>query len=170
MNPREGTAIISKQIIDFLSLLQSNMYSTPLKVFNGASVGQHIRHIIDFYLCLLKGIPTSEIDYDKRERNPAIESSLFLAQNHMKMIAQKVDMLDMNQAVCVVSCFVADENVETTLIDSSVGRELMYAYDHAIHHLALIKIGMQVAYPYVKIDKELGIAPSTLKYRKQHAR
>ena len=69
--------------------------------------------------------------------------------------------------VKVNSCFAPDQDIQNTEIHSSIGRELMYAYDHAIHHLAMVKIGMNVHYPEVSINKDLGVAPSTLKYRKQ---
>ena len=43
-------------------------------------------------------------------------------------------------------------------------RKPMYAYDHAVHHLAMIKIGMKEACPAVRVGKNIGAAPSTVKH------
>lgn len=167
MDPRVGTQVISEQVQDLLDLMNNENYSQPLRIFNGSSIGQHIRHIVDFYLCLINGLDATNINYDKRERNPEIEEDCLTAKNMMTIIGNKIQLLDIEKRVMVCSSFVADENVDLKLISSSVGRELMYAYDHAIHHLAIIKIGMQIHFPEVSISKDLGVAPSTLKYRQQ---
>jgi hypothetical protein len=167
MDPRKGTEVINAQMQDLLSTIQNVQYAQPLESFNGSSVGQHIRHIIDFYLCLLKGVAVSEVNYDQRERNENIETDCLEAKVLMNIITEKVQQLDIDQPLRVCSSFVADERVALRFISSSVGRELMYAYDHAIHHLAIVKIGMQIHFPAITTDSDLGVAPSTLKYRKQ---
>ncbi|NJN77220.1 MAG: hypothetical protein HC803_01910 [Saprospiraceae bacterium] len=168
MDARKGTQIISNQVADLLDIINNQYYSQSLSTFNGSSVGQHIRHVIDFYLCLISG-SNDFINYDNRERNPLIETDCLTAKNFIEIIAQKVQSMDIEQKVMVSSSFVDDEEEQLISIPSSVGRELMYAYDHAIHHLAMIKIGMQIHFPEIAISKDLGVAPSTLKYRKQCA-
>lgn len=169
MDPRVGTQVIAEQVGDLLELMTNTQYSKALSTFNGSSIGQHVRHIIDFYLCLLSGIENADINYDKRERNPNVETDCLTAKSILNIIANKVEDLEVAYEVMVCSSFVADESIELISIPSSVGRELMYAYDHAIHHLAMIKIGMQIHFPEVEISKDLGVASSTLKYRKQCA-
>ena len=41
---------------------------------NNETIGKHVRHIIDFYLCFINGIKIKFIDYDKRERNKKVEN------------------------------------------------------------------------------------------------
>ncbi len=169
MDPRKGTLIISDQVSDLLEVMNNDNYSQPLSTFNGSSIGQHIRHIIDFYLCLINGLEQSDINYDRRERNQNIETDCLTAKNLMDIIAQKIQNVRVEDPVMVCSSFIADKNEQLMSIPSSIGRELMYAYDHAIHHLAMIKIGMNVHYPEIVINKDLGVAPSTLKYRQKCA-
>ena len=169
MDPRDGTQVVAGQVAGLLDLMTNEQYSTALSTFNGSSVGQHVRHIIDFYKCLLSGIENADINYDKRERNLNIETDCLTAKSLLEIIAQKVVYLEVEQKVMVCSSFVADESIALKSVPSSIGRELMYAYDHAIHHLAMIKIGMQIHFPNIDISKDLGVAPSTLKYRKQCA-
>lgn len=169
MDPRAGTEVVADQVTDLLNLMTNEQYAMSLSTFNGSSVGQHVRHIIDFYLCLLNGVENANINYDKRERNPNVETDCLTAKSILEIIAQKVDNLVVEQPLMVCSSFVADESVVLKSIPSSVGRELMYAYDHAIHHLAMVKIGMQIHFPTIEISENLGVAPSTLKYRRQCA-
>lgn len=166
MNPKAGTTIIINQMIDLLTKIETKKYAMPLTSFNGSSVGQHIRHIIDFYLCLIRGCEEEAVDYDKRIRNPLIENDTRVAIEELKGIAEAVQTMDIYKNVYVNSSFSDDENETNSQIPSSIGRELMYAYDHAIHHLAMVKIGMNIHFKEVEVDKNLGVAPSTIKYRK----
>lgn len=166
MNPKVGTQIMTNQIIELLSKVDNVLFVQPLVTFNGSSIGQHIRHIIDFYLCLVRGSDELVIDYDKRIRNPLVEKDTKVAMEELKEISEMIQNLDIYQIVEVKSSFSDDENEANSPIPSSVGRELMYAYDHAIHHLAMVKIGMGIHFPDIEISKDLGVAPSTLKYRK----
>ena len=58
----------------------------------------------------------------------------------------------------------SDKEKET--IKSSVGRELAYNIEHAIHHMAIIKIAIQTVFPKVKLSDHFGVAYSTVRYQK----
>ena len=169
MNPKQGTIILTDQVRELLNNIDNKTFCEPLSSFNGSSVGQHIRHIIDFYLCLVNGCEQENIDYDTRQRNPLIETDTKVAIAELQEISDAVQGLDVHKVVQVNSSFTDDENEENSQIPSSIGRELMYAYDHAIHHLAMVKIGMRQHFPNIEINNNLGVAPSTLKYRKVKA-
>lgn len=170
MSPIAGTQIITNQIKDLLSKIDSDTYTQSLPTFNGSSVGQHVRHIIDFYLCLIRGCEGETVDYDNRQRNPLIETDPRVAIEELKGIAEAVQKMNVHHVLTVNSSFSTDEDEGNSQVPSSVGRELMYAYDHAIHHLAMVKIGMTLNFPEVEVDKNLGVAPSTIKYRKEQVK
>ena len=48
---------------------------------------------------------------------------------------------------------------------TSVDRELLYCLDHAIHHQALIKIGLKELQIADLVGDDFGVAYSTLRYR-----
>jgi len=165
MNTIKGTKIITSQIINILDQIGQDEYKKPLVIFNGSSIGQHFRHILDFYNCLIKGLANSVIDYSDRERNPAIESDVKAAKVAFYEIQQKVANLEELQILQVKADFVQESDVAQPIVNSSIGRELMYAYDHALHHLAIVKIGMKTAFPHINLDKNIGVAPSTIRYK-----
>ena len=51
MNCKQGTKYIISKIVDLLDVLEDEKYRQSLSIFNGSSIGQHLRHIADFYLC-----------------------------------------------------------------------------------------------------------------------
>ena len=150
--------------IDFvLDQMEPEAYRKPLPEYNGSTLGQHFRHILEFFQCLQKGAETNGVvDYAGRKRNLLYEDNPQLAKEALHLFAGSVDDLDMNLQVMVRAEFGSNERPE---YPSTVGRELVFAYDHAIHHLAIIKIGLQVHFPEVNTDKDLGVSPSTLKFR-----
>lgn len=155
---------IFAQVIEILNKISDEHFSQPLTVFNGSTVGQHFRHILDFYNCVLIGANHGELNYSNRDRSPSIENNTELARNAFLQLQQNIDSLTDDTTLTVVTDFHTDEQKCNVVVKSSVGRELMYAYDHAVHHLAIIKIGIRENFEYIGIDKQIGVAPSTIKH------
>lgn len=168
MNCKQGTDIIIEQMMELLGMIDIDSYARPLQLFNGSSIGQHFRHIIDFYGCVDRGIAVGRIDYAERQRDHRVETEPDYAQGVLQQLNEKLSKVDEFSQVEVVADFSADLNSSRPVVSSTSGRELMYAYDHAVHHLAMIKIGLKVACPEVSINKNLGVAPSTVKHWKNH--
>lgn len=164
MNCQQGTDIIIGQIIDLLNRMDANTYSKPLALFNGSSIGQHFRHILDFYGCLSVGAFDGRVDYANRLRDTRVETEPSYAISVLKGYMDKIASLDEGLSIEVVADFSADLNEARPVVLSSLGRELMYAYDHAVHHLAIIKMGLKASSPNFQMDKNLGVAPSTVKH------
>lgn len=164
MNCKQGTDIIILQMIEILNKMDAGTYARPLSIFNGSSIGQHFRHIVDFYGCLLRGAGEGRIDYDKRERDVQVETQPLYAARKLNEYALSVAKLAEHQRLEVVADFSAELNETRPVVESTLGRELMYAYDHAVHHLAMIKMGLKAACPEFEVDPRTGVAPSTLKH------
>ena len=157
-----------KSIIDQLrimeAVLEGRFYAHPLPVLNHATLGQHIRHIHDFYKALAVGIRPSVVDYNHRERNEEIELSLDTAMQRLETLRSFFSALDLNQAICILTSEGFLE--EPKEIKSTIMRELMYGYDHAIHHLALIRIGFESVHT-IQLPSYFGVARSTLSFHKK---
>ena len=70
-----------EQFKQVLLELPADCYSQSCETLSNASIGQHTRHVIELYLCLIQGYDLSEISYDRRERNLQIEQDLNYAWN-----------------------------------------------------------------------------------------
>ncbi len=164
MDCKQGTSIIIGQMIDLLEKINPEKYRTPLSLFNGSSIGQHFRHVLEFYTCLCNGQQDGKIDYASRERDILAENNPSYTAEVFKKVLQKVSLLREAQSAVVVADFSTDQDVQRPLVQTTIGRELMYTYDHAIHHLAMIKMGLKLICPEMEINKNIGVAPSTVKH------
>jgi len=165
MDCKKSSAIIFDQIISIIDKLDDQSFRQPLEIFNGSSLGQHFRHILDFYNCILKGAEKETLDYSSRERDLMLEQSTEHATLAFRQLFEGIQSLCEIDELNVLADFSANDTKERPLVKSSVGRELMYAYDHAIHHLAIIKIGIKSDFPQISLNKDIGVAPSTIKHR-----
>ncbi|MCB0565009.1 MAG: hypothetical protein KDD01_11590 [Phaeodactylibacter sp.] len=165
MDCKEGTVNITRQINQLLKLVHPHAYSMPLKIFDGSTLGQHFRHIFDFYDCLLRGTSEGMVDYASRKRNEQMEKDPRYAEQAFQQVEHACHNLREGQPLMVRADFSSFLKDDRPLVGSTVGRELMFAYDHAVHHLALVKIGLKEALPEARADDHLGVAPSTLKHR-----
>ncbi|MEL6988758.1 MAG: hypothetical protein AAGK97_13155 [Bacteroidota bacterium] len=153
------------QIADILDKIDAASYKKPLKIFTGSSLGQHFRHILDFYNCVIKASELGFLDYACRERNPRIETDVNYAKNTFIQINNLLDKLDFNKEIEVLADVSVSKSVERPVLKSTIGREVLFAFDHAVHHLAMIKMGIKTNFPEIELEDQVGVAPSTLKFQ-----
>lgn len=151
-------------LIRFLDQVKAEDYKKPVELFNGSTIGEHTRHIIEFYQCLQKFNHTGIINYDKRERDRMIQEDPEMAQLAVRSILDDVQKMDLNKEIRLEVAYDTMSN-DTDVVSSNLKREIAYNLEHAIHHMALIKVGVLVVAPYIQLDDNFGIAPSTVKYK-----
>lgn len=151
------------EIKNLLIKLSADDYQNKSLLLSGASIGQHTRHILEFYLCLLNGVNQQVICYDHRKRDLNLESDIDYTINTIDAIISKLDALDLSIPVELHACF--DQKNTMQNIPSSVYRELSYCLEHSIHHQALIKVGLKELSIDHLIDECFGVAPTTIAYR-----
>ena len=157
---------VVRQLADLLRQLQPNEYSQSLAVLNGSSIGQHTRHVVEFYQCLLKGVFGGVIDYDARERNFIIENDLNFTIQCLKDIDDIItNIKNPNEPLLLAVCYSPDSQ---DFIETNFMREMVYLVEHSIHHYALIRIGLQENFSDVMIPKNFGVAYSTVKHREEN--
>lgn len=154
---------IIKQLADLMESLENEVYKDNLAPLHYHSVGQHVRHITEFYLCLLKGYETGMVNYDARERDLRIERDKGFALEVLENVANRLDFYQHDRTLTLQSAFGLEQAMD---ISSSFFRELTYLIEHTIHHLAIIKIGLNEVYPTIHISSDFGVAHSTIKHRK----
>ena len=58
-------------------------------------------------------------------------------------------------------------SAENIRLPSSLARELFYVLEHAIHHMALIRVLVLDAHPGFEMSERFGVAYSTLAHRER---
>ncbi|WP_255050495.1 hypothetical protein [Lacihabitans sp. CS3-21] len=139
--------------------LSHDKFVEKIELLSGSSIGQHIRHIVEFYVCLFSD--KDYVNYDERERNLLIENSPLYTLEVLGILKDKVQNLDFEKNVI----FKQSLNDDKVFLSTSYARELIYLGEHTIHHFALIKIGITALCPELDLDQNFGVADSTIKYR-----
>jgi hypothetical protein len=148
-----------RQLEELLQQLADAEYQRPIAVLSNASLGQHTRHILEFFNELQSGYAAGVVNYDKRKRDHCIETSRLFALATIWEIERRLDRPDKKMTLEVEAV-----NVATTYF-----RELVYTLEHTVHHMALLRIGVQcISGP--ALSESFGVAASTLKHRRVCAR
>lgn len=152
------------QLKDLVQVIGTEKYITPSGILSGATIGQHIRHILEFYLLLVSGSFTGTVSYDKRERDLRLENDPVFAAKVIDRLLSGINTLDVAQTVKFEADYTS-EGTSQKMISSSVGRELAYCIEHSIHHQAIIKAGLIDLNCTELVNSEFGVAYSTIRYR-----
>ena len=151
-----------REIVDQLSEAE---YSKPGMVLFNASIGQHVRHIIELYICLFNGYETATVNYEERKRDNRIETDKNLAIELMEMICNNIDKTD---KVLSLHSSYDEQSTETIIVETNYYRELIYNLEHTVHHMAMIRIAVKEV-STIAIPEGFGVATSTIKYRRSCA-
>ncbi len=164
MSLRTASATILGQIIAVTGQLDETAYSLPVPMLHGNTIGKHVRHIIEFYECLVNGSSTGKLNYDLRTRDLVLETSPRHAMLVLQAITQKLTHCK-DQPMQLEACFDPEAGIVVT--QTSFNRELAYNIEHAIHHMAIIRIAIENQFSEVIIPGNFGVAYSTIRYQQQ---
>ena len=162
-----GAQQLINQIIQTIEIVTIEDYDKPLAIYNDSTIGGHFRHIYDFFNCIVIQANSTKIDYCNRCRDPRIESDRAYAIAKFIDLGVTLTSLDEDARIVVHADFELASGVRPT-VKTTIGREVMYAYDHAVHHLAIVKIGIKSIIPDVEIPQGLGVAASTIRHQLEH--
>lgn len=163
MQLSKATSSILEQVEFVINQMKNDDYIKPVDVFNNSTIGQHFRHTLEFFQCLMDGYKLGVVSYDKRNHDKSIETDKELALAFIDKAKNFITHCDMQKPLSLEVNYNLDDR-EDIVVDSNMGREVTYNIEHAIHHMAIIKIGLQVLCPYVELPYGFGVAISTLRY------
>jgi len=175
------------QLKDFLLVISDEIYCYKSQWLSGTTIGEHTRHILEFYTCLLQGAALKNpvwngsskslgqveshfekpvVNYDKRKRDHEIEGRRQKAIDTIDFICNKLEHKGFWAEKLTVEGDYEHGSEEVISIESSFDRELLYNYEHTIHHQALIRVGLMEQNKQHLLDENFGVAPSTIKAKK----
>jgi hypothetical protein len=168
MEIKEACHNILEQVGGIIEQISNSDFVKPVQAFNGATIGQHFRHSLEFFQCLMSGYSLSEVSYDKREHDKDLESNKLLALDLINKIKLFIIHCDVSKHISLSVSYNPESDAEVS-IDSNMAREITYNIEHIVHHMALVKIGIKEVCPQVSLPVEFGIAVSTIKYHNSDA-
>jgi len=148
--------------IELLRQLTNDEFTQKNPELSNATIGEHMRHIIELFGCLLENYNYGLINYDDRKRDLLLQTNKNEAISIMEKYLYEIDKPNKSLSLAH-NCFSPIE-----LLPTNYYRELIYNLEHSIHHQALIKVVLN-RLPHIKVSNSFGVAPSTLEYRKQCA-
>lgn len=143
-----------------------------------ASIGGHVRHLLDHYenflTAVLEEFPAEVdhfrlreqkpmINYDDRPRQRSVELDVDIAKERSHALRHALEHLPRDN-IDVDIILQIDSAPENALQSSTLARELSFLYSHSVHHLAIIS-SMLKALGLEDMPRNFGIAPSTVKFR-----
>lgn len=156
---------ILEQLESVIEELTDKDFTLRIPTLNNSTIGQHMRHTLEFFTCLMNHHDSGLINYDKRDHDTVIESDRMIALALIKDLKSFIIRINEDKPLTLEANYSLDKD-ETVLIKTNFFRELTYNIEHAIHHMAIIKIGLKEIAPYVVVPAHFGVAVSTIKYQK----
>lgn len=140
-------------------LIDDKQYTQKIAHLGNAGIGSHSRHIIELLTCVLNGYPLGLVDYINRSRDLSLETQRSVAIAALMDLQNQVKLPDKQLRLRADQMDDAAVAVTTTYF-----REIVYNAEHALHHLALIKVAL-IEMKLDLVDEEFGVAFSTIQYK-----
>lgn len=166
MNVYESVRHVLQQLGLSVQQLSESQYNQPCHILSDATIGQHLRHVVELFLCLENGYASGMVNYDQRKRDRRIETDKAFALQMLNRIAGNVEK--QNKVLQLVTGH-TDASGASARMESNYLRELLYNLEHTVHHMALIRVGIE-SVSAIRLPESFGVASSTLQYRESCAR
>jgi len=146
------------QIVKLLNDINNELYTKKNSFLMNHTIGQHFRHIYDFYYQFFECLNVGDIDYDARSRIHKLETDHIVM---MKSFSQIKENLNFKNNKRLNVCYQLDNNKIRNSIDSNIERELLFIHSHTLHHLAMIRGVLESKYKF-QFNNDFGFSLSTL--------
>lgn len=153
------------QLAGSLEKLSPEQYSYPCKNLTNSTIGQHVRHIIEMFQCLENGYETGVVNYEKRKRDQQIETDKAFAMGLLREIHAGLGKSDKS---LILEGVYNDDSNHVMQFATNYYREIVYNLEHTIHHMALIRVGLQEL-TAIELPDSYGMASATVKHKKSCA-
>jgi uncharacterized damage-inducible protein DinB len=155
-----------EQLLDVIDLLPDEIYVAQAAP-QDSSIGCHFRHIIEFIQMLREQAPEGCADYERRNRVKVLEQDRSAARLSVKENGRLLlEILgDLGADYAVAQSQTPFESAGKIQLKTSLGREAMFVIDHAIHHLALIRV--LASRLGVELPRSFGLAVSTQEHMRE---
>lgn len=152
------------QLADLVNQISYEDFYRPSETLGGSTIGQHVRHTVEFFSCFKAGYSGGVVNYDKRAHDIYIECDKAFARECIDNIITFVSDCRGNHSLQLELAYNSEPDI-CEKVETSVRRELVYNIEHAVHHMAMIRIALREVAPYIRVADDFGIAASTARHR-----
>ncbi|BDD00398.1 DinB family protein [Persicobacter psychrovividus] len=153
------------QLSDALEQLDRRTFQFPVEILGNSTIGQHVRHTLEFFICLQSGLKNQTVNYDSRARDLRIEEDLDFCQAVIEDLKSFIDAAE-NTPLTLAGEYLNENDPLSFSLSSCFERELAYNIEHTVHHMAMIRVAFRSAFPQVKVADNFGVASSTVAHQK----
>jgi len=164
MEIKKAVDNVLSQLQDVVGQVNDSDFRKPVDILGGATLGQHIRHTLEFFICLMEGHKSGIVNYENRSHDSQIENDKILTMDLLGRIKDFV-LASPNDKSFILEASYDPFSSQNDHVETTYRRELVYNIEHTIHHMAIIKIGIKAICPYINLPESFGVAVSTLKYK-----
>lgn len=165
MQLKDAIRNVFAQLSVTLSDLSAEEYTKPCVRLSHNTIGQHVRHIIELFQCLEAGYDQGVVNYEGRRRDRSIETDKEMAS---ELLVQISGLLNRADKEMILEATYSDHSDNQLRISTNFFREVAYNLEHTIHHMALIRVGVEEV-SALQLSETFGVASSTVKHRNQCA-
>ncbi|WP_442266871.1 DinB family protein [Tenacibaculum sp. ZS6-P6] len=151
--------------IKLLNSISDKQYSDCSVPPYYSSIGNNMRHVLDVFSCIFKGLDKGKIDFSDRERNELAQLKTEAGILYFTDVINELRSLNKNDfdKIVQVTDDLGNGKITTNYTLSSA---LVQAHSHAIHHYASIgfiieKLGIELP------DNDFGYNPTTPRSEKK---
>ena len=152
-----------EQLHDLVTLMPLEAYRGQPAARVSGSIGAHVRHTLDHVSALLAAAEGGEPQYDHRARGTTLEVEPITAANEIERLLYRVTRTSGTPERALTFATLVHPDRPTTLVHSSLARELAFVIQHTIHHCALIAVLLE--WQGHRVPSGFGVAPSTQRAR-----
>lgn len=152
--------------LELIDCLDKRQYASVDSPVSSASVGSHVRHIVEHYHRFFAGLGDASVNYDERPRTLDLERDQDIAASGLRAVIQSMRTLSASNpaldSLLQVRLQSTRDAENTPLVGSTMGRELIFLHGHTTHHFALLALQLRAI--GVPVPRTFGMAPSTRSY------
>ncbi len=168
---KSGRAVLADAVTDVLTELHGvvatlspeTFCATGGPVFLGATIGAHVRHVLDHVAPIVDLGAAGTIDYDHRTRGTPTEREPAAASAELLRVTGLLQTVGTLPPDSIEVLMMPRSDGQLLAIPSTIERELAFALSHSIHHCAMVR-SMLTAIG-VAVPSRFGFAPSTLSHK-----
>ncbi len=154
-----------KSLDNLISVIEQLSDLQYCHAITGSSIGEHVRHTIEYCDNFVNGVELGYINYDERPRNAVWSQDQKAAADKLQSL-QKI----MNEYATDESRIKISEAVnfgeKPPVIMSTIAREYVFVAAHIVHHLAIIKLIAEAN--GISLGDDVGKAASTVNFEKSN--